>query len=490
MRPNLVLALLAAIAACNGGGAGSPDTSTTAGATTGSDDGPPSTGDGTGASTGSLPATTDTGSSDGADESTGGEPRPEPIDCTMVSCVHVRADARRGGDGSSWDAALPQVPAEPERGAVYFVADGEYGGLVLDAPESGRQTITILKATAADHGTEIGWDPAYGDGQALFPDVVMVSDFWVLDGATRDETDWSDVDAYGFRIAGGITAHTINFGRGSNDVLVRHVDIGGPPTGVFDRSIPGSGFYFGGFDMILARWTISRVHVHDVGLPFQLAGASDITIEHSWLGPNWSKETIRGQGHASRITIRHNVLKDGCQGTPGDPTAPGCTGQIAMWDGDTPGDFDGSEIYGNLIWTTKDTGHSDACILVGGDGGISAQGVAANDVRIYNNTFVGIAAGRCSLRCPGEHEGDEIVNNLWFDLGEGVGTDCDADVCETNEDLTGAASPFVDAAAGDFRLAVPTSPGTVLPAPYDVDRTGAVRGADGTWDLGAWEHAR
>ena len=35
-----------------------------------------------------------------------------------------------------------------------------------------------------------------------------------------------------------------------------------------------------------------------------------MTIEYSWLGPNWNKETIRGQIHASNIVIRYNVLKE------------------------------------------------------------------------------------------------------------------------------------------------------------------------------------
>jgi hypothetical protein len=158
-----------------------------------------------------------------------------------------------------------------------------------------------------------------------------------------------------------------------------------------------------------------------------------------------------------------------------------------MWDGDSPGDFDGSEVYGNVIWTTKPTAHSDACILIGGDGGVSAAGVSANDVRIYNNTLVGVQSGTCAIRMPGTHSGVVVANNLWFGLGGGVGTSCEADTCESNELVT--ASPFVDAAAGDFRLAQATAPGMLLAAPYDVDLAGAQRGADGVWDLGAYEYS-
>ncbi|MEZ4219427.1 MAG: hypothetical protein R3B13_00770 [Polyangiaceae bacterium] len=407
-------------------------------------------------------------------------------DCSASTCYYLRADAPVGGDGTSWASAFSVFPDSPERGAVYLVGDGDYASLLLDAPESGQAAIAIRKATATDHGSDDGWNASYGDGQASFPDVTMVSDFWEIDGRTRDESDWQRVDAYGFRVPGGFTAHTINFGRGSKDVIIRFVDVGGPAGDNFDPSIPTEGFYFGGFDAILARWRISRSHIHNVYLPFQLAGASDVTIEHSWLGPNWSKETIRGQGHAARIVIRHNVFKDGCQGTPGDPTAPGCTAQVAMWDGDTVGDFDASEIYGNVIWTTKDTGHTDGCLLIGGDGGVSAAGVSANDVRIYNNTLVGVQNGTCSIRVPGSHTGVEVKNNAWFGLGSGVASDCAGDLCENNAVLSG--TPFANVATGDFHLAGPTQPGSVLAPPYDVDPTGAKRGADGVWDLGAFEY--
>src|SRR5688572_24390581 len=114
------------------------------------------------------------GADAGGGTDAGGLPR---ADCTTGTCHYVRAGAPPGGDGSTWSAALEDVPAMPERGAIYFVADGDYGALMLDAPESGAAVITIRKAIAADHGSDDGWDPAYGEGQASFPGVVLVSDY-------------------------------------------------------------------------------------------------------------------------------------------------------------------------------------------------------------------------------------------------------------------------------------------------------------------------
>jgi len=403
----------------------------------------------------------------------------------------VRDGSNCTSNCNSWIAASDQITtalSNASRGDTIWVADGSYSSITLNKAAAGTALITIKKATIADHGTSTGWLDSYGDGQANISDVLAVSNYWILDGQKRNETNWSDIGEYGFRVTGSVTAHTINFGTGSNSITFRYLDVGGPPSAAFDPSIPSNGFYLGGFGSILSNWTISRCHIHNVYLPFQLAGASNVTIESSWLGPNWSKETIRGQIHASNITVRHNIMKDGCQGTPGDPTAGGCTGQIAMWDGDTAGDFDGSKIYGNIIWTTKNTFHSDACIIVGGDNNVSAAGVPANNVLVYNNTLVGIQNGSCSIRFPGTHTGDVAQNNLWFGLGGSVTSGCSANTCTNNLAVT-SPSPFVDAAGGNFRLSAPTAAGTVLPSPYDTDLVGLIRGADGVWDLGAFEYS-
>ena len=41
----------------------------------------------------------------------------------------------------------------------------------------------------------------------------------------------------------------------------------------------------------------------------------------------------------------------------------------------------------------------------------------------------------------------------------------------------------------DFHLHQATAPGATLGAPYDHDPDGKLRGADGTWDRGAFEYA-
>ena len=49
-------------------------------------------------------------------------------------------------------------------------------------------------------------------------------------------------------------------------------------------------------------------------------------------------------------------------------------------------------------------------------------------------------------------------------------------------------STFVNYAGGNYRLAAPTSAGETLQTPFNSDLSGAIRGADGVWDRGAFEY--
>lgn len=400
---------------------------------------------------------------------------------------YVRQGANGNGTGSDWTNACTGFSgacavSSMVRGDVYYVADGSYGSLLLDRAAAGTNVITIRKATQGAHGTATGWSDSFGDGQAIFGDIRTLTNYWVFDGQTRNEADWSDAASYGIRIVGEVHANTINYGMGSSNMVFRYVDVGGAPSASYSSSNPDHGFYLGGFGVVLSNWTISRSHIHNVNrVPFQLAGASHITIEYSWLGPNWNKETIRGQVRASNLIIRHNVLKDGCQN---GPAAEGCTADIGIWDGGA-GAFDGTQIYGNVIWRTKTQWVSDGVIFVGGDGGVTAAGASANNVQVYNNTIVTASVtGNQSLRFPGSHSSVVARNNVWYVSG-GASTGCSANVCDNNSVFT--SSPFIDAGSGNFHLRSALA-GVALAAEFSTDLCGNSRGADGVWDRGAFEY--
>jgi hypothetical protein len=423
---------------------------------------------------------------------------------------HVRADAFGANDGTNWADAYTALPTSLVRGDTYYIASGSYGDYDFDDEVNGTLVITLKKATVTDHGTLIGWQDSYGTGQASFASLAFMTDYYAIDGQTRNENDWSLGSAYGFH-AGSVIASRLHFdgGLASSHVTIRYIDVGGSdgamcryvPNNFCDSGVTEVSFYLGGFRTAITDWTISHFRSHNVQLPFQMPGVSNILIEYGWIGPNWSKEAIRG-GNGSDTTntiIRYNKFVDSCKGLPIDSTADHCTAQIAIWDTDRPNGLDNNAIYGNLFYDTSNYPgdppggviHTDACINIGGNGG-RWRGVSTNNSKIYNNTIVGVTAGVCTIGFADRGTNNEAFNNLWYAVT--ALTECDEIVGACiNNTLISTGNQFVNAVTAypgtgfNYHLASATVAGTRLPAPYNHDMDGMMRGTDGVWDLGAFE---
>jgi len=396
---------------------------------------------------------------------------------------------RDGGTSSActtWTDACDQITTAEgvvSRGETIWVSDGTYNGATLDVANSGTAVITVKKATIASHGTEAGWDNAYGDGQATVSgDFILGSDYWTIDGVSRNESDWTQLSAYGFRI-GGISASTsFTTGVCSSNLTVQYADIGGSDVGnTFTGAEPSSGFYIGGFDEFCNNWTLSRNRVHNVIVPFHMNGTDTGTIEYTHISNSFGKEAVRGQIGMANYTIRHNVFANSCQRDPNDETS-GCTAEIAIWDGDSAGVFSGNKIYGNLIYKTTSEPNCCGSIVVGGNGS-SWVGVSASNTLIYNNTIAGIHDGSASANIlVNGGTGNEVRNTIWYDC---IGTPSATPNTSSNgEEST---SPFINYAGLNFHLTAALA-GTSISTPYDADMDGVTRGADGTFDRGAFEY--
>ena len=349
---------------------------------------------------------------------------------------------------------------------------------MFDDEESGTDTITIRKATAFDHGTEVGWSDDYGDGQAAFDgSLSFARDHYLIDGATRDEADWLNADAYGLH-ASGVYIQNENFPPGGDHIKVEYCDLGGPYSQSFTEG-QGEAVYLGGFAAVIEDITVSRCFLHNWSF-IQCAGADGVTVEQTAFAAGWAKEAFRGQGVCRNGIIRHNLFYNASQMDPGDPTS-GTTADIAIWDGDA-GAFDNWDIYGNVIWNDKDIPHCCGTIVVGGDG-VSFVGAAANNVKVYNNTIAGLSDGAVASIMVNGGSGNEVSNNLWYDCGGATNA-----APNTSDNGEVSTDPFVNYAGFDFHLAAPQQ-GASLPSPYDVDLDGVVRGADGVFDRGAFEYS-
>jgi hypothetical protein len=398
---------------------------------------------------------------------------------------YVRQGATGNGTGTDWTNAYPTLPATLVRGNTYYIADGSYGSYTFNDDASGTTPITIKKCTAGDHGTETGYNASYCDGQAVFGALSFTRPYFVIDGATRNEGNWKDSSSYGFRVsnfrASRLDGGHIGSDCSADDITIRYVFTGS--TGTTYATKATSSYYLGGFgggSVACERWTISNTLAQNFSLGIVCAGCKGLTVENSYWYIGWGKEAIRGQMDASDMTVRHSVFEDSCQKDPNDPTS-GCTGEIASWSGTVAGWYNNVRIYGNVFYKTTNEPNSGGVIIIGGNG-TTWTGVSASGARVYNNTIAGFQTMQSGILVNGGSD-NLCRNNLFFDT---VTTNVN---CSTvSNTLDAASDPFVSYATGNFRLSAATTAGTSIASPYNTDLDGVIRGADGNWDIGAYEY--
>jgi hypothetical protein len=410
---------------------------------------------------------------------------------------YVRQNANGTGSGADWANAYPTLPANLTRGDTYYVAAGQYGVATFADPESASLVITIKKATATDHGTDIGWQPSYGAGPATWRAWDLARGFYVLDGQTRSN-DWRS--GYGFKVGptttAGAAVDLFNGGVSTaSSIVLRYIEVEG--NGL-DNSTFDDGIYSpNGNDNV----TIQYSYVHDVGRALVLTGFTHgWTLEYSLLARNSSSAVVHGEGWAgsadSDLTIRYNRWED-IEGT----------GYLVMLNrGAGTGVCANVSIYGNVFMYSDGNPYQRHGL---GNGVIvSINNQSAVDWKIYNNSFINLNYGlssRIQVGAEGalNNSGVAVYNNFWwrsniadntFENCTGCGAQAnryDATVAyvETGKEANSTANPsvFVNFAQRDFRLASPTQAGIPLPASYAVDLDGNARGADGGWDRGAYE---
>lgn len=401
------------------------------------------------------------------------------------NCHYVRADATGAGTGADWDDAWTALPEPLERGQIYYVADGDYAARDFAAAEQNDTPIYVFKATVAHHGTDDGWQDSYGDDTATLGPLRFSTSHWYVDGLAG-----AGKSGYGFTIrSSGCTGQVklIRLEEGIADVTVRHLDLG------------LCGDVNEGQDIVYGAGTVSDIvvghsYLHDVArCPFLMRGWQDVVIEHNVIDSAGNSYGIHMEGisdvGSQNVTVRHNQWENIAG-----------TGIIIL------GDVTGYAIYGNVFLVT------DPSFTIGGNGAIGTwTGNFANDTLVYNNTFVGIVGLNAGVYID-SGTGNEAYNNLWYGcsanqiglggvthdynwFGDNWRVDQDPPI-DLDDDLVasephgelGTSDPFVDRTGGNVQLAGPTEAGLDRAAPYDTDPLGRPRGADGTWDRGAFEY--
>lgn len=448
----------------------------------------------------------------------------------MAADHYVRAGATGTANGNDWTDAWTALPATLVRGDTYWIADGQYGAYTFNAAESDTTSIMIRKATVARHGTETGWDNAYGDGQAEFTHAVsdsltlwsFTTGNWIIDGGDRtDKTSghgfkltrlspgkWVPAQSkfggcYGVYVTNGSTEGTIH------NFTFSYIEIQGVKD-EFHYQNNGCHFYFergndtsGGPENV----TIEYCYSHDCDWIHIISGGSENwVVQHNYFHWNYS---LTGYMHSELwadygsddMIFRYNEVWD-IEGSL-------CLGLM----GDHGWQTDNWQIYGNVFGYTAE-GISTQDGVANGIIANTSGDYTTNSV-IYNNTFINYPCSNSSspiniVSLLTGSTGNAVRNNLVYQggLDETFGntrliryTGIHEDSLDYNTYIDayfaaayadsdevhiqkGTGDPFADLASGDVTLAADTDPGWT--SPYTTDALEVDYDVSGGWTRGAF----
>ena len=205
------------------------------------------------------------------------------------------------GNGSSWDSAMDDLPSTLIRGDTYFIGDGVYSDYTFNTSESGTDTITIIKATEGNHGTDVGWDSSYGDGQAIFtmdsPAVggrvwLFTTGYYIINGQTGTDDNG---ESYGFKLYNTAELNDIQLIR--FDSLPSHIEIS-----YVNLQGLGADDDYGCLAQHLlhpggSNHTFSHLFAHDSNACLvRFTNMSDSIFEHCYFSRNHSVDACHSEG--------------------------------------------------------------------------------------------------------------------------------------------------------------------------------------------------
>ncbi len=403
------------------------------------------------------------------------------------------------GNGSSWSSALNDMPALGtqypcgydaatwERGATYWVAGSDLAyHTACFRNVSGTGTITIKKATASEHGTDVGWQTSYGAKQAVINGSIGVQAVpnITIDGSYK----------YGIKMQSFYTHGTMDcpyqFGY-----QIKNIEITQPVLATANAlSFCVTGSVSNPSDSN-PNFLFKDSYIHDIGYGIQIGEASWLVFENNIIerlnhyNDTTHKEIIMGGG-SKHVYLRRNRFIDWC--------GYYVTGGIVMQGGE-----DDWHIYNNLFYGS-----------LGGCSGLSwgnravgmLDGQTYSNVYVFNNTFYNVS-GANIMTSFGTNSitNGQVKNNLFYKSDVwGIGmTGVEKDYnwfyqtpnysIRESHDVSGIADPFVDSTNYSLSLkaysdSCPQDNGVDLSSYFVTDFADVSRPQGAGWDIGAYEY--
>jgi hypothetical protein len=421
---------------------------------------------------------------------------------------YISSQATGSGTGADWsDAWRTFSSATWTRGDTYYVASGNYSeDVTISKPENGTQWIYLKKATAGAHGTDSGWDPSYGSGQAVVNGTLSVSNSYVdVDGMTGSDSSGHGIKVHYTGCDDAFNGKNVVFlGQGKDSIHLSHLEVEGCGYGTYDSV---DGFYQNSLASNPSTdIQVTYCWIHDVSRNgLTLGGHQGTAYTEGNIGFLFENNRLEKTGgctypdwHGQGVQAGYGGIQDYIVFRNSRFIDIAGTGYIAYL-GLTFNDH--IRIYNNIFYST-DKGTFDAS-----PGVITflASGNSTKNVQIYNNVFCNISVkGVTNWVVNGT--GNELKNNLFVNShftyghlgfvseyndyfnntgGGSVGVPT-GEIGQQNE----SADPFVNSAGHDFHLRSGVNAidnGADLSSVFTTDFDGVTRPTGSGWDIGAYE---
>jgi len=384
---------------------------------------------------------------------------------------YVNRSATGANIGADWNNAWTDFSkinwSSVSPGDTIYVAGGSYGYFTAGKSGTASAPITIKRVRASDTTAVLasGWKPGF-DSQVIQTVPTDHTGIYINQGIGSFLTVDGRIDAgWRINIADNSSGVEIDQAAATN-VTLRYIQVNGPGLITETGDVRG-------FDLTPTSGTMSNITVQHCEVMNGCDAAMYLTLADHALIENCS---FHGQNSLNPAQFHTNVIYCG-------KITNSTFRQNKLYDIQVEGlffnDSDNANIaiYGNLFYNGSIPKNSGR--------GIQFTNTGNTGILVYNNTFVDLPIG-VQLGSPGAYSGCAFKNNIVYGCTVTLGSGWVSD-----HNLIGGSNPFIGYTSFDYHLA-PGSPainaGVALGAPYNVDMDGNVRGADGAWDIGAYEY--
>jgi hypothetical protein len=407
---------------------------------------------------------------------------------------YVRPSSAGSNNGTDWNNAWDVASFNSHQGSIVagdtvWLAGGSYTsiGLVNSSSGTSANRIYIKRVTASDAApvAAAGWSSSFDStvtfqvaatGEANQAQITIGGSYVTFDGNVTNGVKVI------MGMANGAAWNACKL-TGNYDIL-KYVETQGRAAGLPAGATTRFLAMYGRYNLSTCNW------VHNVTQAYTLNGSNDQTLDHDTVTDNgWHSDVSIAHDDVMEYTGSSNLVIRYCRWEHWHAEG------IMAWGGF--GQAGKITMYGNVF---KDTGVS---VVWPSNNGQSSAG----PLYFYNNTIInGYVCLDQSANCAWA-AGSQVRNNIYWGTDVYGGpwnwpvSDRDYEFGSTANlagngahSIANGSNPFVNFAGGDYHLAAnigatyPRNKGVALDTTYNADRDGNTRGADGTWDMGAYEY--